>query len=261
MSKNNKLVENDVSGYKINPSVLELIETYCNENNIAKQEIRILDYGSGRGRSVAVLRNMGFLAFGVEVDLVPFNNGLDYFEQNGYKPNDFLSLIGNNCKTTFGDNFFDIVFSEQVLEHVEEVDIMIEEISRITKDGGVHIHTFPAKYHLVEQHLFMPIIHWLPKNRIRKWAIFLFTKLGKEPYWDTLSGRSTNEKTEVYYSYSTKKTFYRSAKRIKRLLDRYGFVSSHEYFYNGRGGIKGKIHGFFPSQIQISSKKLSPTTN
>ncbi|MEM6843539.1 MAG: class I SAM-dependent methyltransferase [Bacteroidota bacterium] len=259
MSKQKKLTDEEVANYRINPAVLGMIERYCHENNVTKEDLRILDYGSGKGKSVAVLRNMGFATFGVEIDPLPFNNGLDYFIQNGYDPNCFLFLMGKDCKTPFDDAFFDIIFSEQVFEHVENMEIVVREISRLSKRGALHIHTFPAKYHLIEQHLFMPLIHWLPKNRMRRWVIFLSTKFGKEPFWEPLEGKSVKEKTRIYYNYSIQRTHYRSVRQITKILERYGFSTDYKYFYINRTGIKGKIHRFFPSQVQLNLRKLRST--
>ena len=256
MSKRKKLTDSEVADYQINPTILKLIEQYCHENNVAKEDLSILDYGSGKGKSVAVLRNMGFAAYGVEIDPLPFKNGLDYFIQNGYDPDSFLYLMGENCKTPFDDAFFDIIISEQVFEHVENMEIVVQEISRLSKPGAAHIHTFPAKYHLIEQHLFMPLIHWLPKNRIRRWAIFLSTKLGREPFWEPLEGKSIEEKTQVYYNYSIQRTHYRTVRQINKILEKYGFSTGYKYFYIERSGIKGKIHRFFPSQVQLNLRKL-----
>ena len=255
MSKHKLLNEDDIEGYDLNPAILRLIHTYCQKNHISRGNIRILDYGSGRGRSVAILRNMGFLAYGVEIDPLPFSNGFNYFNRNGYHPDDFLFLMKEDCKTLFKDDFFDIIFSEQVFEHVENMEIVLEELYRITKKGGAHVHTFPAKYHLVEQHLYMPIIHWVPKNQLRKWLMYLFVTLGKEPFWESLHNKSAIEKTQVYYNYSVERTYYRSAKRIKGLLSKYGFTANHKYFHNTRSGIRGRIVRLFPWQVQINATK------
>jgi len=44
---------------------------------------------------------------------------------------------------TFNDNTFDIVISEDVLEHVRDYKKAFREIYRVLKNGGVHILTIP----------------------------------------------------------------------------------------------------------------------
>ena len=59
---------------------------------------------------------------------------------------------------TLSHRFFDIVISNQVLEHIESIDLVIDEIARITKSGGIGLHIFPSRRHLIEAHLKMPFI-------------------------------------------------------------------------------------------------------
>jgi SAM-dependent methyltransferase len=76
------------------------------------------------------------MPMGIEIDPIPHKNGFPYFLQKGYKPQEFLFLVSANGKTMFPDNYFDIVFSEQVIEHVSDLDGCIAEISRIAKPGA-----------------------------------------------------------------------------------------------------------------------------
>ncbi len=255
MSKHKELTKEEVEIAKVKPAILQTIEEYLQVNSMKKGEIRVLDYGSGRGKLVAVLRKMGIQTYGVEVDSVPLENGFNYFLQNEYTPSDFLFLIGKDCKTVFSDNFFDIIISDQVFEHVENIEVVAQEFSRITKPGGVHIHTFPAKEYLLEQHLFMPAIHWLPKGLVRKWFIFLFVELRVEPFWKRLDGYSSAKKTNAYYQYSIKNTFYKSVKGLKKIFHAYDFSVYHKYLYAPGKGVRGMIKRIFPRQIQLILKK------
>lgn len=57
----------------------------------------------------------------------------------------------------FPDNHFDLIFSSNVLEHVESIDKAIEEMSRVLKDDGIMIHVLPNatwKY--------LQLILWIP---------------------------------------------------------------------------------------------------
>ncbi len=47
------------------------------------------------------------------------------------------------CDIPFGDNTFDIIISEDVLEHVKDYEKAIREIYRVLKSGGGHIFTVP----------------------------------------------------------------------------------------------------------------------
>lgn len=59
------------------------------------------------------------------------------------------TIVGRNMscqdleKLTFSDGFFDIVITQDVLEHVRHFDLAIREIYRVLKPGGFHVFTVP----------------------------------------------------------------------------------------------------------------------
>lgn len=61
---------------------------------------------------------------------------------------------GNRCENleslTFADDSFDIFITQDVLEHVFHPDQVLSEISRVLREGGMHIFTAPKHKHLVE---------------------------------------------------------------------------------------------------------------
>jgi SAM-dependent methyltransferase len=52
----------------------------------------------------------------------------------------------------YEDNHFDVVFSDNVLEHIEEPLQVFREVARVLKPGGVFLFKTPNKYH------YMPVI-------------------------------------------------------------------------------------------------------
>ena len=85
------------------------------------------------------------------------------------------------------------------------------------------MHIFPSSKHLIEAHLNMPLVHWLPKNYLRKILIFTYVLMNIEPKWEETKKLNALEKTSLYYNYSCQKTFYRSFKRIYKKLIKYNF--------------------------------------
>lgn len=65
----------------------------------------------------------------------------------GTQSGDYLQSYKCTCqdlrKTTFGNNTFDIMITQDVMEHVFELEKIFEEIARILKVGGSHIFTTP----------------------------------------------------------------------------------------------------------------------
>lgn len=58
-------------------------------------------------------------------------------------PGDNIDVVGDATNTPFPKDFFDTVISTQMLEHVEKPWIVVGEIKRILKPGGICIITAP----------------------------------------------------------------------------------------------------------------------
>ncbi len=72
-------------------------------------------------------------------------------------------VAGDGCALPFGDQCFDLVFSNSVIEHVgDEASqrAFAREVERVGR--GYWVQT-PNLRFPVEQHLLTPLIHWLPR--------------------------------------------------------------------------------------------------
>ena len=213
------LTEEEYSQFTLNEEIYRYLEECRQSLGLKKKEMNILDWGCGRGLSVAWLRERGYNAFGVEIEPMTIQHGKAMLESHGHDVSHIISPINDDCIVNYPDNFFHFVFSTQVLEHVENMDLVASEIYRITKPGGYGLHVFPSHHHIIEAHLSMPFVHWLPKNNIRKSAIFLFTLCGIRPYWgEDLKDKSFIDKAITYYEYSIKLTHYRDLPTIRNIF-------------------------------------------
>mgnify|MGYP001364473669 CR=1 FL=1 len=78
-------------------------------------------------------------------------------------------IIGDGKNTMLNDNSFDIVHSNATIEHVGSFEnqlSLVREMFRISKET-VFIQT-PNRFHPIEFHTILPIIHWFPKKIHRK---------------------------------------------------------------------------------------------
>jgi ubiquinone/menaquinone biosynthesis C-methylase UbiE len=64
----------------------------------------------------------------------------------------------------FDDNFFDIVISNHVIEHVPDQSMHINEIKRVLKPGGICYLATPNWNYPIEPHYKIPLIHYFPKR-------------------------------------------------------------------------------------------------
>lgn len=172
-SKHDILTEEELSEFSLSKSLEHLLADFaCSfEPPFKPEQINVLDWGCGRGRSVAKLREKGYNAYGIDIDEKVLKNGYPLFAKRGLKPENII--FHNDQIDKFEDNFFHIIFSEQVLEHVKDINSMTHELARLTAPGGIGIHQFPGKYNVNEGHLFMPIVHWLPKKKNTEVGYFI----------------------------------------------------------------------------------------
>ena len=110
---------------------------------------RILDFGCGNGDTVQHLLSLGYDAHGVEVE--------NLWSRIGRELPGRLHLVDReNYRLPFDNGTFDVVLSDQVFEHVENLEESFSEILRVLKPGGVSVHRFPGPLGLVESHTKLP---------------------------------------------------------------------------------------------------------
>lgn len=106
------------------------------------QDSQVLDFGCGAGNTVKAYRAAGHNAFGCDIAL-PAETAILKLMPDGMIP--------------FPDDFFDLVISESVLEHVNDYDKAASEIYRVLKPGGICVHNFPSRWRPIEPHVYVPL--------------------------------------------------------------------------------------------------------
>jgi SAM-dependent methyltransferase len=122
---------------------------------------RILDYGCGAGQIVVEGRAAGLDIVGADV----FYGGSQTRAEA-----DRAGLLGtvvheirDGC-LGFKDGSFDLATNNQVLEHVEDLDAVLQELWRVLKPGGTLLSIFPSRDVWREGHIGIPFAHWFPKD-------------------------------------------------------------------------------------------------
>jgi SAM-dependent methyltransferase len=122
---------------------------------------RVLDFGCGAGVIVINLLLSGFDAHGAEV----FYAGGSYREQaaaSGMLGSRILEIVDG--RLPYEDAWFDAVVSNQVLEHVADLDGALREVARVLKPEGLFIALFPSREVWREGHVGIPYLHWFPRG-------------------------------------------------------------------------------------------------
>jgi len=73
-------------------------------------------------------------------------------------------VAGDGRALPFRDGAFDIVFSNSVIEHVGDAASQQRFAREVARVGRSYWVQTPNRWFPVEQHLFTPVVHWLPKS-------------------------------------------------------------------------------------------------
>lgn len=126
----------------------------------------ILDIGCGFGSFVISARKLGLDAFGIEIS--PFEveyaraRLCEFFPEANPEQ---VYLLGDGHTVPFQDNFFDAITLWNVLEHIPDNKILLNEVYRLLKPGGFLFIICPnyAAFRM-EAHYIVPWFPLLPKK-------------------------------------------------------------------------------------------------
>jgi SAM-dependent methyltransferase len=152
---------------------------------------RILDYGSGQGRLIALGLQQNVDIYGTDVP--------------GIETSDRVRLIENG-RIPFDDSSFDVVVSNQVFEHVAHPLPALAEIHRVLKPGGTFLALFPDASSWFEGHVGLYFVHWLmPHPKLLRPYLLACHTLGLGYFRDTKTASEWADwvfwlmRTDVFY--------------------------------------------------------------
>ena len=144
---------------------------------------------------VSEYRKAGYEAVGCDIRLETNESFLRLIEESPYR-------------IPFADHSFDFVFSDQVLEHVQDHERAFSEICRVMRPGGLSLHIFPAKLAPLEGHVFVPLAGAIQNH---SWLTFWAWLQLREP---SQKGKGFREVADENYVYLKNRTRYLSKSEI-----------------------------------------------
>lgn len=114
------------------PSDLVRIEIICSLIGTGK---RVLDIGCYDGTISAFIKETGNDVYGIDIS----EKAIEFAKQKGIKAE--VADVENGLP--FPNNFLDVVVAGEVIEHILNVDFLMEEIKRVLKTHGFVIITTP----------------------------------------------------------------------------------------------------------------------
>lgn len=101
--------------------------------SLNNRPVRVLDIGAGTGYQAALIQQLGYEVIAVDVP------GSAYAKERVHP---IIEYDGHTLP--FATGTIDVVFSSNVLEHVEPVEAFLCEIRRVLSPGGKSIHILPT---------------------------------------------------------------------------------------------------------------------
>jgi hypothetical protein len=97
-------------------------------------------------------------------------------------------VLGDGISLPFADGSFDLVFSNSVIEHVGSPEDQARFAAEIARVGRQYWVQTPNRRFPVEQHLWTPLVHWLP----RAWQARVLRKFS---VWSALTRLPEDQRT------------------------------------------------------------------
>lgn len=238
--------------------LLSCVKTWIESNHQNPELIRILDVGCGDGLLVKYLTDTLLQSHGhLSIEIY----GMDVHD-HGVQPPGYwaqtLKFLSKNYPTIdwstrfflvsvyddwpFADDFFDVVISNQVLEHVGNHNHFFSEHKRVLRDQGVGYHLFPLWHCIIEPHLRLPLVHWISNRELCTRAITWATKIGFGKYKGTPSDLPKYAMLHAIYlkeqvNYKTQRQIAKSARGVGLYPS---FSKSQHYYTQKLRAIFGK---------------------
>lgn len=155
----------------------ETLDRIAAERGLARDEVIVLDHGCGAGYTVLYLLAIGYTAcHGVDLDNESgLGSGDRSYRQIHTDPlNEILGAVHftekrfhtyDGKRLPLDNSGVDLVFSQQVLEHVfdDKIDAYFTEEARVLRPGGVALHQIPHRLVPYDSHTQTWLVHYLPR--------------------------------------------------------------------------------------------------
>ena len=151
----------------------------------------ILDVGSGRGKFLIDAASRGCDVYGVEVFQDYIDISLEHAKERNIQIKVEQGLAEN---LPFEDDKFDFINLSEVIEHVDNPEDTLSEISRVLKKGGKVYLSVPSRFSYFDTHYHLLFLNWIP----RSWAHKVIGYLGKHKDYTQNNGKQRID--EMFYT-------------------------------------------------------------
>lgn len=223
----------------------------ADDNGAERRRLRVLDIGCGDGRLMASFHAMAKAELpDAEIEIHGFDisehgfaddhqrsEAIDYLSAQAPDVDwsDRIRMIRADEDWGYPEGHFDIAVSNQVLEHVEDLEGFLRNLRRTIGAEGTSVHLFPMSHCIQEAHCLVPFSHWIRDFHYRVSWIELLSRLGIGRY--SYDRRVLGHTTPRVHAEETARfiecwTTYRSFAEIADMASRQGIATSYQYTKN-----------------------------
>jgi ubiquinone/menaquinone biosynthesis C-methylase UbiE len=142
------------------------------EIHLKFKDLMVLDLGSGEGGTSIIFSEQN-IVFSYDLNLMRL-------ERQKNNLSSYNRINGDALKLPIKNNSFDLIILQDIIEHVTNAELLINEIRRVLKTGGVIYISTPNKYSIfnfiADPHWGLPIVSSLKRESIKKYFLKFFRK-------------------------------------------------------------------------------------
>ena len=180
---------------------------------------KILDYGCGEGDVATAGREQGIDIVGVEA----FYDGNE--AEKAIVAKGLLDVtvfaLSPDFRIPFSGNEFDLAVSNQVLEHVQDLDLTLSEIYRVMTPSGKFLALFPSVSVIREGHCGIPFAHWFSQKSVLRYPFMRFMRF--VGFGFLKNGKPQSQWVRDFMDYLDNYVIYRSFSSIQKAFHDAGF--------------------------------------
>lgn len=158
--------------------MIKTIQKFLNQKDLSHLEL--LDIGSSTGIIDYQLAQKFGKVCGIDIDSAAIN-----FAKKRFKKANLIFKKSDGLKLNFPTNSFDVVICTHIYEHVTNPQLLMREIYRVLKPGGLCYFAAINRLWPIEPHYDLPFLSWLPKSLANRYT--RMTKKATQYYESPLS--------------------------------------------------------------------------
>lgn len=127
-----------------------------------KKKLRVLDIGCGGGGIVRALKNTF-----PEIEFFATDISSEAIKQGKANTKGVVFVKADALALPFEKNYFDFIYMNSVLDHLEKPEKAVEEVFRVLKKNGVYVAVTPVESSLYNIHGFLSLLKLFRAHRLK----------------------------------------------------------------------------------------------